>query len=88
MADPLPIPSAASDDPNALELIRVWTTGTNQVFAINALVLSDPANWGSVLVDLAVNVAGAFENNNDMSAEEAFVLIKKGFVAEWENPTQ
>lgn len=87
MIKALPIPSAAKSDPNSIELIRVWMTNNQQLFAINVDVWDNPANWGGAFVDLAKNVARAFEHNYEITFEDALVLVKRGLDAEMENPT-
>ncbi len=80
-APELPIPAAALREGDALEVVRVWLAGGRQHIAVRT-VWSDPAAWGLLLVDLAKNVAGAYESGGHLAAEEALKRIFAGFDAE------
>ena len=83
----LQIPQAASNDKQAIELLRVWAAGSKQHVAIRAEIWEDPAAWGIMLVDLARHVANAYEQSTGAGFEEVLCRIREGFDIEWENPT-
>lgn len=82
----LPIPAAVSDAGRALELLRVWLVDGNQLMVISPSLWKDPASWGLLLVDLAREVAAAYEAQG-RDRGETFDRILQGFRAEVEHPT-
>jgi hypothetical protein len=83
----LPIPPAATTDPNARELLRVWAANGRQHVTIATGLWNDPATWGIMLVDLAKHGALAFEQIGGMDSAVALQRIRAGFDAEWSHPT-
>lgn len=81
----LPIPDPASDDPRAVELLRVWAAGGKQHVALSS-IWDDPAAWGIMLVDLSKHVALMFAENG-WEFDGAIGRLRQGFDAEWEAAT-
>jgi hypothetical protein len=79
----LPVPADVTGDPRALELLRVWGAHRKQLFTINTHVWKDPAAWGLLLVDLARNIAKAYESSTGEEFEVVLARVKAGFDAEW-----
>jgi Domain of unknown function (DUF5076) len=89
----LPVPPAATRDPNAIEMARAW-------IAENALHCSvmmgiwderdrkEPGEaWGILLADLARHYANALEEDQGISAEDTRVGIMHSFNSEIRRPT-
>ncbi len=88
MATPqeLPIPSAAYEASQAVEVFRAWIIGNGLQVALQR-GFEDPAVWGILLADSARHAARAFASEGVCSEEEALEAIKKTFDAEWKRPT-
>jgi len=83
----LPVPAAASADPRAFELLRVWAAGGKQHVSLATGAWEDPAVWGLMLVDLAKHIADAYELTTGIDCASALERIKAGFDAEWVEAT-
>ena len=83
----LRLPVEAMNDPDAREILRVWSSGDNQGFAFDLNVWTDPAVWGLLLVDLAPHVAKGHSERHGGGPATALSRTKAGFDAEWANPT-
>lgn len=83
----LSIPPAASSDPHAGELVRVWAAANMQHVCLAADIWKDPAAWGLALVDLARHVARAYAQMDGRSEADVLHRIRAGFDAEWSSPT-
>ena len=87
MVDELPIPKAALEDRQAIELARVWAAANAQHVSIATGLWKDPAAWGLVLVDLARHVAATYAQTAGIDRQTALKRIREAFDAEWSNPT-
>jgi hypothetical protein len=87
MKDGLLIPPVAEEDPNAIEVVRVWVAKGGQHVSINPLVWKDPEAWGIVLADLAGHVANAYEQALGLDREQTMRKITDLLLAELRNPT-
>lgn len=83
----LPIPPAALDDSQAMEIARIWIANDQQYVSLEPRVWSDPAAWGLMLVDLARHVAAAYQQLEGRDLSHVLERIKEGFDAEWNAPT-
>lgn len=84
----LQIPPTVYDDENSGEMLRAWVAHNGLHVSLAPLALGDdPSVWGVLLVDVARHVARAFEQEKQMSPDDALALIKKMFDAEWNTPT-
>jgi hypothetical protein len=83
----LPVPPAASEDPRAIELLRVWAAGGQQHVSLATNLWQDPAAWGLMLVDLAKHVASAYKQTDGRDPSEVLNRIRQGFDAEWSDAT-
>jgi len=83
----LPIPPAATSDPRAVELARIWACGGKQHAVLATGIWHDPAAWGMMLVDLAKHAASSYAQTGGCTYPEALARIKEGLDAEWHNPT-
>lgn len=82
------IPEAATNDANAMEIIRVWIANRNQHFTLRVGLWDDPAAWGLLLADLARNVARSYDQDTAVPPHTALDRIKMAFNAELENSTE
>ena len=82
----LEIPKAASANPLAIEVLRVWAAqGEPQQIALRPN-WSDAGAWGLLLVDVARHAAEAYSREgHDRTA--VLSRIKALFDAEWSEPT-
>ncbi len=81
--DPPPI---ARQNPNSIEILRVWTApGSPQQLSLRT-AWKDPGAWGLVLVDVARHAAKAYEAEGK-DPSDVLARIRKLFDAEWNNPT-
>ncbi len=82
----LDTPPLAGENPEAVELLRVWAApGAPQQLVLNT-VWNDPAYWGLLLVDIARHAAQAYERQGQ-DPSDTLDRIREGFDAEWEFPT-
>lgn len=83
----LEIPPSLDTDQENKEIARLWICGERPTFVIEKDVWDDPFVWGVVIVDLMRHIAMSY--GKEVNAEHPNVLsrIRKGFDAEWENPT-
>jgi len=83
----LELPPIATDDPGAIEILRMWAaSGTCQQVVLRA-VWGDPAAWGLALVDIARHAAKAY-GREGRDPVEVLRRIREFFDAEWDNPTE
>ncbi|WP_370689781.1 DUF5076 domain-containing protein [Phenylobacterium sp.] len=83
----LPVPAQITDDPRAIEMLRVWAAGGQQVVSLNPNLWDDPAHWGIMLVDLAKHIASAYAQSGRYDSTSALDRLKQGFDVEWTSPT-
>ena len=88
MATPqeLPIPSAAYEASQAVEVFRAWIIGSGLQVSLQR-GFDDPAVWGILFADTARHAARAFAAEKICTEHEALDAIKKMFDAEWKRPT-
>ena len=83
----LTIPSTAAQDTRAWELLRAWQDGAGDVHISLRTAREDPRAWGVMLVDLARQIALAYERHGLMTQAQALNAMKQMFEAEWRHPT-
>jgi len=71
----------------AAEVLRVWINDKNNMDVTLMPAFAQPEAWGILLVDIARHAARSFEQEGAKSAAEALELIRAGFEAEWDSPT-
>jgi hypothetical protein len=84
----LGIPDEPLRDPLAHELVRIWSTGSAQFFALNVAPEEDPAAWGIFALDLMRHAARAYQHHDGRPKEDAYRRILAGFAAEMQSPTE
>ncbi len=79
----LEIPDGPSQDNEAFELVRIWSSGDHQYFVINVQAFADePAVWGIFALDLMKHAARAYQDLDGRSKEEAYKRALAGFMSE------
>jgi len=87
MTNELLIPETAENDPNAVEVLRVWVAKGGQHVSISTGIWEDPEAWGIVLADLAGHVANAYAQENGLDREQTLFKIRNFFNKELDSPT-
>jgi hypothetical protein len=84
----MPVPPRPQPGASSVDIARVWATEGELHVALTADVWEDPAAWGIMLVDLARQVAEAYERSRGITQSEALARLREGFDDEWGNLTQ
>jgi len=79
-------PPPLAIEPEAVEILRVWTAQEGGQEVVLSTRWTDPGAWGLVLVDIAQHAANAYARNG-MRREEVLSRIRELFDAEWDSPT-
>ncbi|HLQ26573.1 MAG TPA: DUF5076 domain-containing protein [Acidiferrobacterales bacterium] len=79
-------PPMAEANPEAVEILRVWTAPHSPHQLTLQTAWKDPGAWGLLLVDIARHVAQAYSREGH-NTETALQRIKELFDAEWSHPT-
>ena len=69
------------------EALRVWINADKNMDVTLITAFEDPAAWGIVLVDIARHVSRAYEGDGSYGYQAAMDLIRAGFDAEIDHPT-
>lgn len=86
MKNELDPPPIASENPEAIEILRVWAApGSPQQLTLKT-AWKDPGTWGILLVDLAKHAAKAYDREGNVPGE-ALNKIREAFDTEWSAPT-
>lgn len=80
-------PFVAKYAESAKEIARVWIVDGKQQVALTRELWNDPAAWGLILVDVAREIAKAYEGEGRDGAE-VLARIRAGLDAEWAAPTE
>jgi hypothetical protein len=88
-----PIPEPAYDDPNAVEMLRVWVAAKQLHFSMkigmykNRRDITEEEAWGAVLADVARTVADALVQTCDRSHDVILDRLSTRFLKELDQPT-
>jgi hypothetical protein len=83
----LQIPPAATSDPNAVEIARIWAANNAQHVSLNVGLWDDPAAWGLMLADLARHAANYYHQVHGYPVDKVLARIKEGLDADWDDST-
>ena len=83
----MPIPPRPVPGSPTVDIARVWAADGELHVSLTAEVWEDPAAWGIMLVDLARQVAEAYERSRGITEQEALARLREGFDDEWGNLT-
>jgi hypothetical protein len=78
----LPIPPGAKQDPESVEIVRVWVASEQQHVSLKIGTWTDATIWGMLLCDLAKHFANAHYQESGVDYEQALAQIRAGFDAE------
>lgn len=88
-----PIPSAALNDPESVEMLRIWIARSGLhcsmkigMFASTSGVPEEKA-WGVVLADAARHIANALEATSGRRSRDTLSQIREAFDRELAQPT-
>jgi hypothetical protein len=79
-------PPVARENPQASEVMRVWTAPGEGPQVTLRTTWEDPAAWGVMLVDIARHAANAYAREG-IKRDDALARIRELFDAEWARPT-
>ena len=79
-------PPLAHENPDATEVMRIWTVPGEGPHVTLRTTWEDPAAWGVMLVDVARHAANIYAKEG-MTREKTLAQIKALFDAEWARPT-
>ena len=79
-------PPMAVDNPEAVEILRVWTAPDNPTQLTLRTQWKDPGAWGLLLVDVARHTAQAY-GREGLDEAEVLARIRELFEAGWSSPT-
>lgn len=88
-----PIPAAALDDPNSVEILRVWIAEQKLHCSMKVGMYRESMNipeevaWGTILADVARHVANAINSMYGERSDECLVRIRDSFIKEVGDPT-
>lgn len=88
-----PIPEAALEDENAVEMLRVWIAANKLHCSMKVGMYRETTKvpeekaWGIILADAARHLASALESGYGVSKHAALRKIRDSFNAELDIPT-
>lgn len=88
-----PIPEAALQDENSVEMLRVWIAARKLHCSMKVGMyrettkISEEKAWGTILADAAKHLAKALETGYGVNAQVALGKIQDSFNAEIDDPT-
>ncbi|CBL46139.1 Hypothetical protein HDN1F_25560 [gamma proteobacterium HdN1] len=75
----LPLPPQIDHDPDAIEVLRLWQSGTQHHVSMNPKLEGKPENFGAALAQLAIHSASIHAKHHKISTEEALRRIIHGY---------
>lgn len=88
-----PIPPAALQDPNAVEMLRVWVAAGQLHCALkvgmyrDGMGIDEEAAWGTILADAARHIARALQRDGHVSETESLAKLVSHFNDELAAPS-
>jgi len=87
-----PIPQAALDDPNAVEMLSVWIAQralhcSLKIGMHDEMGISEAKAWGKILADAARHVSKAYAQSAGGDADDVLSRIRSSFDDELNDPT-
>lgn len=87
-----PIPPLALEDPDSVEMLRVWIAGKRLHTSMKVGMYKASTNiqeeraWGRILADVARHVADALHEAHGSDRSEVLAAIADGFTRQLERP--
>ncbi|WP_313459981.1 DUF5076 domain-containing protein [Stenotrophomonas sp.] len=87
-----PLPEAAVNDPNSVEMLTVWIAEGElhcsiKIGMYTSMGMNEVAAWGRILADTARHIGNALEEKQGLDAREAVLRISRSFYDELALPT-
>lgn len=88
-----PIPEAALEDENSVEMLRVWIAAKKLHCSMKigmyreTTKIPEEKAWGTILADVARHLANALESGYGISSRAALQRVRDSFNAELDAPT-
>lgn len=88
-----PIPAAAVEDKDSVEMLRVWIAGGGLHTSLKVGMYKETMNvseekaWGKILADTARHISRALAQGYDAHSGTSLDLIKQYFNAQLEKPS-
>lgn len=88
-----PIPEAALQDPNSVEMLRVWVAGGQLHCSLKVGMYRDGMGtdeeiaWGTILADAAHHIAKALQDGGNLNETESLAKLVAKFNNEVAFPT-
>ena len=89
----MPVPTAARNDPNSVEMLRVWIAEQGLWCSIKVGTYRDAANvaeetaWGIILADATRHLANALAKEYGTHPADTIRLVRQSFLNELDKPT-
>jgi hypothetical protein len=80
-----PIPPVALQDPNAVEMLRVWVAGGHLHCSLkvgmyrDGMGVDEEVAWGTILADAARHIARALERDGNLSETDSLAKLVSHF---------
>ena len=80
-----PIPEAALQDPNSVEMLRVWVAGGQLHCSLkvgmyrDGMGIDEEAAWGTILADAARHIAKALQDGGNLNQTESLAKLVAKF---------
>jgi hypothetical protein len=88
-----PIPEAALQDPNSLEMLRVWVAGGQLHCSLkvgmyrDGMGIDEEVAWGTILADAARHIAKALQGDGNLNEAESLTRLVAKFNEEVSVPS-
>lgn len=88
-----PVPAAALQDPNSVEMLRVWVAGGQLHCSLkvgmyrDGMGIDEENAWGTILADAARHIATALQSGGNLKEAESLAKLVAKFNAEVAGPS-
>lgn len=88
-----PIPESALQDPNSVEMLRVWVAGGQLHCSLkvgmyrDGMGIDEELAWGTILADAARHIAKALQGDGSLNESESLAKIATKFDEEISVPS-
>ena len=88
-----PIPEAALQDPNSVEMLRVWVAGGQLHCSLKVgmhrdwMGIDKEVAWGTILADTARHIAKALQSDGNLNEAESLAKLATNFYEEVSVPS-
>lgn len=88
-----PIPAAALEDEDAVEMLRVWIASRKLHCSLKVGMyyetkrIPEEKAWGTILADVARHIANALREGYECDPNESVAKIRDSFLSDMKDPT-